>query len=199
MRGTWDTAVMSDQQHRRIPTDLGPTGETVRSNVRRLRMNSGLSAVALAQLLTDHGRPHSQNSISRIETGKKRVDVDDLVALAVVLGVAPTTLLLPPTAEGRTELTGAGEVSAHDAWRWADGQWPLKASREPEALRRDLMEFHLRARPEGIAPYQEVEGAVRWMGQFRETPFERNHDVPGYSEEAGEGAGGRPGDSTKGD
>ncbi|WP_233515371.1 helix-turn-helix domain-containing protein [Marinitenerispora sediminis] len=159
--------------------ELGPTGQQVAANVRRFRRLRGLSTTELARRLTEVGRPTIAGAITRIEAGRRRVDADDLVALAQTLGVTPSALLLPPTAEGHTEVTGAGQVPAHDAWRWMDGQWPLGASRDPEELRKQLTDFHLHARPYGIPPYQSVDDAVVWMRDFDATPFEKDRTAPG--------------------
>lgn len=51
----------------------------------------------LAERLTAAGRPMSQPIVSRIESGARRIDVDDLVALAAVFGMSPAALL--PAAE----------------------------------------------------------------------------------------------------
>lgn len=172
----WDTLKMSEKQPQqaRRSNDLGPTGHQVAANVRRLRALRNLSTTELARRLTeDHGRPTIPGAITRIEHGKRRVDVDDLLALAAAFRVTPSTLLLPPTAQGEIEVTGVGTVPAHDAWRWLDGQWPLSTSRDPETLRRQLLDFHLYSRPEDIPPYHDVDGAVRWLTDFGETPQER--------------------------
>jgi transcriptional regulator with XRE-family HTH domain len=41
----------------------------------------------------------SKVTLSQIETGGRRVDVDDLVAIAYVLNVNPITLLFPQRSE----------------------------------------------------------------------------------------------------
>ena len=68
---------------------LGPTGETVRENVARYRKTAGLSFAELSRNLEAVGRPLAPLGLRRIEAGERRVDVDDLMALAVVLGVHP--------------------------------------------------------------------------------------------------------------
>ncbi|MFJ3282457.1 helix-turn-helix domain-containing protein [Streptomyces halstedii] len=50
----------------------------------------------LAERLTQAGRPMSQPVVSRIESGARRIDVDDLVALAAVFSVSPAALLPAP-------------------------------------------------------------------------------------------------------
>jgi transcriptional regulator with XRE-family HTH domain len=163
---------MSDQQGRR-PNEIGPTGRQVAANIRRLRALRGYTVRELARRLTDdHGRPITAGGVTRIEAGQRRVDADDLMALAVALSVNPTALLLPPTAEGDIEITGAGPLSAAQVWRWADGQWLLTWSTDPEELRRQLMDYHLAARPEGMPPYHSADASARRMRVFKKTPFE---------------------------
>jgi transcriptional regulator with XRE-family HTH domain len=55
---------------------------------------------ALSERLAAHGRPMAVTAISRTEYRQRRVDVDDLIALAAALGVSPTALLLPARADG---------------------------------------------------------------------------------------------------
>ena len=75
---------------------LGGTGDNVRHNVKRLREGRHLTYVRLSGLLADHGRPMPVLSLRRIEAGERRVDVDDLAALAAVFSVTPAFLLEPP-------------------------------------------------------------------------------------------------------
>jgi transcriptional regulator with XRE-family HTH domain len=73
------------------------------------------------------GVPIHASAVSKIEQRERRVDVDDLVALAVALDTTPNRLLLPGTASeaDEVELTPEARVSAIDAWRWATGESPL--------------------------------------------------------------------------
>ncbi|MGS2640247.1 hypothetical protein [Streptosporangium sp. G12] len=84
-------------------------------------------------------RSLSVDALNKIEniatgagTGTRRVDVDDLVALALVLKVNVSALLLPPTARGTGELTGIDHpVSAFRLWSWAAGELPLTPQDDP--------------------------------------------------------------------
>ncbi|MFE7462455.1 helix-turn-helix domain-containing protein [Nocardiopsis terrae] len=164
---------MSDHKPGRRPNTPGPTGRQVGENVRRLRNRRGLTVRELARRLTEnHGRRHTPAAITDVEAGRRRVDADDLVALALALDVTPNTLLLPPTTVGDTEITGASPRPAAVVWRWADGQWPITWSTDPEELRRQLMDYNLTARPEGMAPYQSADEAARQMRTFGKTPFD---------------------------
>lgn len=66
---------------------------TVGRNVRARRGMLGLSADVVAEATTLHGAPLSRSALSQIETGKRRVTVDELVALATALYVKPKHLL----------------------------------------------------------------------------------------------------------
>ncbi len=105
---------------------MGPTGETVRGNVTRYRTSAALSFAELSRRLEGVGRAIAPLGLRRIESGARRVDVDDLVALAVVLGVNPNALLMPEVIGTglRRAVTGAGEVSTDAAWLWARGDAP---------------------------------------------------------------------------
>jgi len=142
---------MTDEQRRRGPaaTQVEATGQHVRANVSRLRKSRGLTTYQLAQRMAEAGRPIPQSGISRIESGTRRVDVDDLTALAGVLGVSPSALLLPlDDSPGSTiEITGAGTVAADVAWDWADGKRPLRVTGHDIGAAR--LEFELYGRPAG--------------------------------------------------
>lgn len=59
--------------------------------------------------------------IRRIESRERRVTVDDLMALAVALGVSPATLLYPDTsnAHANSSVTGLPEgEGARAIWEW---------------------------------------------------------------------------------
>jgi transcriptional regulator with XRE-family HTH domain len=106
---------------------LGPTGRTVAANVRRLRTRHGLAYTELAAKLEELDRPIPTLGLRKIENEERRVDADDLMALALALGVHPNALLLPPTKDPShlVTVTGAGTRSAMDIWMWAEGSAPI--------------------------------------------------------------------------
>jgi hypothetical protein len=79
----------------RSAVPLGATGEAVRENIRRLRAAQGFSTRQLELRLAMLGRPIPSSGITRLELGQRRVDVDDLVALATAFNVTPGQLLTP--------------------------------------------------------------------------------------------------------
>jgi len=103
---------------------LGPTGEAVAANVARIREAQNLSYAELSRRLRDFGRPIAVLGLTRIEKSERRVDADDLAALALALGVAPITLLMPNAADWNSsvEVTGHREpLTAIQLWRWLAG------------------------------------------------------------------------------
>lgn len=98
-------------------------------NLRRIRQERGLSYAELSRRLTGIGHPILDTGLLKIEKGDRRIDIDDLVALAVALGTTPNRLLLPdmqglpPAGEG--EITPTVAAPAQLLWAWASGEVPL--------------------------------------------------------------------------
>lgn len=96
------------------------------TNLAALRKERRMTTGALSERLSALGRPILANGITKIEKGTRRVDTDDLVALAVALDTTPNRLLLPGASNGElVELTASTRVSWEIAWKWADGDEPL--------------------------------------------------------------------------
>ncbi|MFG2330166.1 helix-turn-helix domain-containing protein [Streptomyces sp. NPDC048604] len=152
------------QPPRPKPQVTDATGRTVAANVRRLRELRGLSTYELARKLKEADRPIAPSALAKVERGERRVDVGDLMALAVVLGVSPTALLLPPNARGEAEVTGAGSVSGYDAWMWAWCQSPLRmpADEDSEEGMRAVREFELVSRPIGLYSQEGDDRLTHW-------------------------------------
>jgi transcriptional regulator with XRE-family HTH domain len=78
-----------------IPTDLDATGNAVRANLRMLRMHRGWTIAELAVRLDERGWPASETVLSRIETGRRHVRVDELALFAKLYHVELADLLEP--------------------------------------------------------------------------------------------------------
>ncbi|MEU7718169.1 helix-turn-helix domain-containing protein [Streptomyces tibetensis] len=164
--------------------ELGPTGRAVAANVKRMREARGLTLRALSARLKEEGRPLSADALNKIENGAsdepkqiRRVDVDDLMALASVLGVHPNALLLPHTARERNEetgqpetieITGGGAIPARQAWEWAHGMRPLQG----DSRGKDWLRFRLDALPEAWEPMP-VDEYRAWCAQQARQQYER--------------------------
>lgn len=99
--------------------ELGPIGQHVADSIARIRRDKGLEQGDLADRVTEAGRPMSASILSKIEGGRRRLDVDDLVALAAALDVNPSLLLLTPSVEPvpEPEPAEAGPGTVADAVR----------------------------------------------------------------------------------
>ena len=62
----------------------------------------------LSERLKDLDRRIPPLGLRRIENGARRVDADDLLALAVALGVSPVTLLMPNADDGGEQVAATG-------------------------------------------------------------------------------------------
>jgi transcriptional regulator with XRE-family HTH domain len=138
--------------HAREP---GPSSVRVAANLRRIRQERGLSYAELARRLAAVGHPILDTGLIKVEKGERRVDVDDLVALAVALGTTPNRLLLPGTdiADGAIDHALVPEIrdSRRGLWAWASGEVPLghkSASAQTSSdLRSEEVSFNRENRP----------------------------------------------------
>lgn len=107
---------------------LGPTGETVRENIKALRSHRNLKFAELSRKCAEAGRPIPALGLRRIEQGTRRVDADDLVALALALDVSPATLLMPRTSEpdSKHQITDSTGATADAIWGWMTGRFNIR-------------------------------------------------------------------------
>jgi transcriptional regulator with XRE-family HTH domain len=114
------------ERDRQRGNELGPTGRTVAANVKRVRQALGLTQAELSELLERNGRPIPTASIGKIESGLRKVEVDDLMALAFALDMSPLGLLLPVDVRPseNAEVIEIASMSATIAWCWALGTFP---------------------------------------------------------------------------
>jgi len=127
--------------------EIGAVGRRAAENLARLREHRHLNYTELSDRLKRLGRPLNAETLGKIERRERRVDVDDLVALAVALDTTPNRLLLvgesgaihtetitgPGTLSDGTELdlTPVVRVPVLDAWLWAVGDHPLVEAEKP--------------------------------------------------------------------
>jgi transcriptional regulator with XRE-family HTH domain len=67
----------------------------VAQHMRRWRQRQERPQRFLAQRVNEHGLAWTQSIVSQVELGHRHVTVDELVALAAVLGRSPADLLKP--------------------------------------------------------------------------------------------------------
>lgn len=104
----------------------GPLTAHIAASLRRVREAQRVTYTELVQRLSDLGRPIPILGLRRIEKGERRVDIDELVALARALRVPAITLLFPLDASGRVvELLPGVLAEPRDAMRWFTGEGPM--------------------------------------------------------------------------
>jgi transcriptional regulator with XRE-family HTH domain len=124
------------------------TAETVSANVKRLRTDQNLGLRGLSTKLGAVGRPLRHTAIDQIEKGERRVDVDDLMALALALDTSPIALLTPPGgSDVMVSVTGVkGEVSIGAFRQWQRGYHSIKPEQSTMALMGNALEGWEQAR-----------------------------------------------------
>lgn len=109
---------------------LGPTGRAVAANIDHLRKEANMTFVGLSEELKSFGRPIPPLGLRKIVAETRRVDADDLMALAVVFNVSPASLLMPNLStvekDELVHITGWHKpITASVIWRWLMAARPL--------------------------------------------------------------------------
>lgn len=73
----------------------------------------------LAKRLAEIGYPMHETAIARIESGARKVTIDDVVAIAAALDVALVSLLFPLDDDATVQLAPKLKVDVVKARRWA--------------------------------------------------------------------------------
>jgi transcriptional regulator with XRE-family HTH domain len=132
-------------------------GKQVQAARERLRLTQADLATRLARL----GLPTHQATVARLETGGRRVSVDDALALAAALGVSPLHLFAASYTHDPVPVTPKVEAGPAQMRRWLSGQVQLpgldeesffemvpdeerlaRQRRSVELLRRCFRDFH---------------------------------------------------------
>lgn len=141
----------------------------IAERVKEVRGKRGLTATQLAERCAAVGAPElTAQALSNIETGRRAtkdgprrryLTVDEVVALALALDVAPVHLVVPPDAADEDEyrITPTSVVSVRDVRAWFRGYYPV--------LGRSVRDFH------GEVPESEY-GLIQLAPQARTDPDE---------------------------
>jgi transcriptional regulator with XRE-family HTH domain len=81
---------------REAEEDQKSPSEVFASRLREIRKARDLSQTELARRMTEEGRPMNKAALLRIENGQRGLSLDEALALAELLKVAPAHLLSPP-------------------------------------------------------------------------------------------------------
>lgn len=103
---------------------IGTTGRFVALNVAYYRKAQGMTLQDLSDALAFFGRPTSASALSRIENQARAVDVDELMALSVVIGVRPSDLMRPRSDDhfAPVGITGYEDLPVLDYDLWVSGK-----------------------------------------------------------------------------
>lgn len=101
----------------------GPLATQVARSIRRLREKQRVSYAELAKRLAEAGRPIPLLGLSRMENGDRRIDLDDLVAVAQALRVPPIWLIFPVGVpeDDEVEVTPGVQIPVEAALAWFNG------------------------------------------------------------------------------
>ena len=116
---------MENERQRGNPPGL--TNSYVAQNIRQVRQSIGMDLRTLSEKLTEAGRKLSVSGVSKVELGDRRVDVDDLTAIAYALGTTPAALLAPPAGDSAFTGVPAGHTT-EEVQAWLGGDATLTQS-----------------------------------------------------------------------
>jgi hypothetical protein len=102
---------------------LGPVGHALAVNIKRLIGEQKLTYAELSANLEELGRPIPPLGLRKIVGKTRRVDADDLIALAIALSTSPASLLMPDIETAKADdqvrlMDKPPTVSAKRAWNW---------------------------------------------------------------------------------
>jgi hypothetical protein len=115
----------------------GPIGVVVAQNLENLCKYGRISYAELSRRLDALGRPIAPLGLTRIRDLERRVDVDDLIALSMALGVSPVALLVPwrRSRDAKVKVTDSGARYTREQLRaWVSGERPIDAKPGPEEV-----------------------------------------------------------------
>src|SRR5664280_1467772 len=118
-------------------TAIDHPSDVVARRVQEVRQSRGWSAQRLAERCAEIGAPHLTAAVvANIETGRRDgegrrrrdITVDELLAFAAALGVAPLHLAIPPTGAEPYAVTPGIVVEPNSARAWVRGEKPLSGT-----------------------------------------------------------------------
>lgn len=127
--------------------DLGKTGKTVASNIKRFREEQNLGYAELVRRLGELGNVIAPQGLRRIERCERRVDADDLVCIATVLNVSPATLLTPVVEHATDRIESTPSIGMNYTALTASAWWKFLTAREHWNDNANNREFRFRSIP----------------------------------------------------
>jgi transcriptional regulator with XRE-family HTH domain len=105
-----------------LPSDV------FRARLREVRRFKGWTQQQLASALADVGVDLGEPAVTRLERGARGVSLDDVIAIAAVLGVSPLHMIVPLENDVTADLAPQLPAPVADARAWFRGQRPLRES-----------------------------------------------------------------------
>lgn len=107
--------------------------DVIGHRLKELRNRHGWTAAELGKRCGEVGLPLTRQAITNIEAGRRddegarrrHVTVDELLALSLVLNVAPVNLMIPIDSSGTYPVTSTNTVHTQLARNWVRGTDPL--------------------------------------------------------------------------
>lgn len=173
---------MPDDDHGPPATPAGLADERFAANIRETRERLKMSQGELARRMSSGGWPYYQQTVRRVEEGKRKVSVGEAKALAEILGESVDRLTWPGREASAAALLDQVTARAESAWeqigrgtatlRWAQFQLEVSIA-EAERARfygspkiRQLVDEARRARE--LTPEEAVEAGEREHASLRE-------------------------------
>jgi transcriptional regulator with XRE-family HTH domain len=97
--------------------------EAAAEELRRVRMRKGWNQQQLADRLYELGAPTDRATISKIETGDRRIALDEVFWFAYALGVSPQALILPRRFGSSVAVTPTTSLETPLALDWLRGYY----------------------------------------------------------------------------
>lgn len=108
--------------------------EVLRRRVLELRNHRHWTQDEFAARMTEYGMPWWRATVAKIETGTRQVTVDELVCMALVLGVSPIALLIPEQPIEQMRLAPNTVTASAHAWNWMAGDQPMGGTHPGDVL-----------------------------------------------------------------
>jgi len=134
-------------------------GEWCRRRLAEIRGEQGLSTTDLAHRCAEAGAANiTTNVLWNIQTGRRSISLDLVLALSAVLNVPPMVLMLPTSSSTPISITSSIKASTSRVAAWVSGDQPLPTGREPHKPRTPLRPAPVAHRDAG-----DLASRLRWL------------------------------------
>jgi transcriptional regulator with XRE-family HTH domain len=156
---------------------VGPAGKVLAANIQRLRKRKGLTFAELSARTEKIGNPIAVLGLRRIERAERRVDYDDLLALAVALEVPPVDLMVPALVSDVVPYPiGTSEYGCSTVYEWVRGG--KLTPPDPEYPWAEL---------KGFPKVEEMSELLQWLPDERRQRVLRDWVLEGYRQDRAAG------------